>query len=180
MSEPAATVYDLDGTLVRLAVEWEQVRSEVGDLFAEAGVPVPDGGLWGMMDAAPAHGLGDAVEATIARHEEAGAAASERLPAADELARVDGPVGVCSLNAESACRLALETHGLLAAVDAIVGRDSVHGHKPDPAPLLAVVDRLGVPAGETLFVGDSARDRETAKRAGTRFSAVEDYVRRRA
>lgn len=180
MTDPAATVYDLDGTLVRLAVEWDRVRGEVRALYDDSGVPVPDDGLWGMMEAAPEHGLAEAVEAIITRHEEAGAAASERLAIADAVTLADGPVGVCSLNAESACRLALETHGLLEAVDVIVGRDSVDAHKPDPAPLLAVIDRLDVRPGETLFVGDSDRDRETAERAGTRFEAADDYVRRLA
>ncbi len=180
MNDPAAIVYDLDGTLVRLAVDWDEVRAEVSELFDEAGAAIPEGGLWGMMETAPEHGLDGAVEATITRYEEAGAAASERLAIAADLRRIDGPIGVCSLNAESACRVALRTHDLLEDVDVIVGRDSVATHKPDPEPLLTVIDRLDVTPAETLFIGDSERDEETADRAGTRFAYAEDYARRLA
>ena len=179
MTDPEAIVYDLDGTLVRLAVEWDQVRAEVLDLYREAGVGGTDS-LWDMMANAPEHGLRDPVEAAIRRHEEAGARTSDRLGLADELLSTKQPAGICSLNAESACRIALDTHDLLAAVDSVVGRDSVDAHKPDPTPLLAVIDELGAAPAQTLFVGDSERDLETAKRAGTDFSWAEDYARRRA
>ena len=38
--------------------------------------------------------------------------------------------------------------------------------KPDPAALLALMDRLGAAKGETLFVGDSSVDIQTGKNAG--------------
>ena len=38
--------------------------------------------------------------------------------------------------------------------------------KPDPALLLGVIERLGVPPGETLFIGDSETDVLTARAAG--------------
>ena len=179
MTDPGTVVYDLDGTLVRLAVEWDAVRAEVRELYREAGV-AGNHSLWDMMARAPEHGLQDPVETAIRRHEEAGARNSDRLTVADELLAADQPAGVCSLNAESACRIALDTHDLLSSVDAVIGRDSVDAHKPDPTPLLAVIDALDATPEQTLFVGDSERDQETAKRAGTAFAWAEDYARRRA
>ena len=49
----------------------------------------------------------------------------------------------------------------------VIGGDSVHGRKPDPAGLLDLVARAGVTPAETLLVGDSPVDLETARRAGT-------------
>jgi len=45
-------------------------------------------------------------------------------------------------------------------------------HKPDPEPLLATLEDLGVEPANALFVGDSPRDKETAERAGVAFESV--------
>ncbi|MFB6156498.1 MAG: HAD family hydrolase [Haloferacaceae archaeon] len=173
-AEYDAVVFDLDGTLVRLAVDWEAVAADVTATFAEAGVDADGMGLWGMLDLADRTGLRDAVEAVIADHETEGARRSERLPAADDLAGLDRPAAVCSLNAEAAARVALDVHGLDDRVGAVVGRDSVATRKPEPEPLLAALEPLGVPPERALFVGDSERDATAAERAGVAFRYVGD------
>jgi phosphoglycolate phosphatase len=166
-----AVVYDLDGTLVRLAVDWAAAEREAASVFADHGVDA-DGDLWTMLDLADETGLRDEIEAVLSAHEREGARASERLELADCLPHAI-PVGVCSLNCEAACRAALSTHDLRDAVRAVVGRDSVATRKPDPEPLLATVDRLGLARdAPVLFVGDSRRDEETARRAGLDFRYV--------
>ncbi|MFB6196335.1 MAG: HAD family hydrolase [Haloplanus sp.] len=177
--DPDAVVYDLDGTLVRLAVNWNAVAREAATAFAEAGVDVDDADLWSLFETAPEHGLSADLEAIIAGHERRGAERSFRLPRADRLPDHGVPVGVCSLNAESACRRALERHDLLDHVTTVVGRDSVRTHKPDPEPLLTAVERLGASPDRALFVGDSERDALTAERAGVPFEYV-DTGRERA
>ena len=49
----------------------------------------------------------------------------------------------------------------------VIGGDSGHGRKPDPAGLLDLVRRASVTPRETLLVGDSPVDLETSRRAGT-------------
>lgn len=178
MSEYAARVYDLDGTLVRLAVDWATVRAEVASGLREQGLAVDEESLWALFEVAEAAGHRDVVERTIAAHERAGARASDRLPMADELAGLADaiPVGVCSLNCEAACHLALEVHDIAGPVRTVVGRDSVTGQKPDPEPLLTVIDTLEADPGQTLFIGDTDRDRLTAERAGVPFQHVTDRV----
>jgi len=168
-----AVVYDLDGTLVRLAVDWDAAASDATAAFAEAGVDVAGADLWSLFETAPDHGLADDLEAILSVHERWGAERATRLPHADRVPEWRVPVGVCSLNAEAACRLALERHGLLDHVDAVVGRDSVATHKPDPEPLLTAIDRLGAAPSSALFVGDTERDRLTAERAGVAFEYVD-------
>lgn len=164
----AAVVYDLDGTLVELDVDWGVVTREAADRLADRGVATEGATLWDLLKRADAAGVGAVAEELVATHERVGAHTSRRLPLADELP-LSVPVGVCSLNAESAARIALERHDLAEAVEAVVGRDSLAPQKPHPGPLLAVVRRLGVDPAETLFVGDSATDETTAERAGTDF-----------
>ncbi|MDS0258664.1 HAD-IA family hydrolase [Haloarcula sp. S1CR25-12] len=173
-----AVVYDLDGTLVELDVDWGTVTSAVAEALRERGVDTGTGGLWGMLQRSDETGHRDIVEATITEYERSGAHSSRRLTLADGLPH-DIPVGVCSLNAEAACRLALEVHEIESAVHAVVGRDTVGSAKPDPEGLLSVVDDLDAEPDSTVFVGDSERDAETARRAGTDFAWASEFDQRR-
>ncbi len=57
-------------------------------------------------------------------------------------------------------------------VDEIVGGEDVKTHKPDAEGLLIMLDRLGVSKGDTLYIGDSFIDAETAKNTGVDFAGV--------
>ncbi|WP_435066504.1 HAD family hydrolase [Haloplanus sp. C73] len=170
----SAVVYDLDGTLVRLAVNWNAAAADAIDVFEAAGVDVGDADLWSLFERAPDHGVDDDLEDVLAAHERRGAERSIRLPHADHVAEWDVPVGVCSLNAASACRVALDRHDLSSHVDTVVGRDSLATHKPHPGPLLTAIDRLGAEPSSALFVGDTERDERTAARADVDFEWVDD------
>ncbi|SDR10401.1 HAD family hydrolase [Natronobacterium texcoconense] len=172
MSEYDAVVYDLDGTLVDLNVDWNRVAEDVLEVYETEDVEPPSENLWDLLGYADDAGVRSEVESTIASHERTGAETAPRLAHADELLERTVPVGVCSLNCEAACRIALEKHGLAEPVDVVVGRDTVSTWKPDPEPLLEAVRTLGADPEETVFVGDSERDEVTARRAGTAFEYV--------
>jgi len=172
-AEHEAVVYDLDGTLARLAVDWEQVRDDVASKLRARDVDVEEKALWELFEYAHGGPLERAVEDAIGEHEREGARRSERLSLAAELP-LDVPVGVCSLNCEAACRIALEMHGLDRYVQAIVGRDTIDAYKPDPESLLYTIRRLDARPTETLFIGDSESDELTADRAGVDFQYVSD------
>ena len=171
VSEPEAVVYDLDGTLVRLAVDWDQVRTEAAAVLCDHGLDPGDDTLWELLERAEAADSAARVLEVIAAHERRGARDSRQLATATELPR-PVPVAVCSLNCEAACRTALETHDLAGHVDAVVGRDTVSEHKPAPEPLLAALDRLGVSPEAAVFVGDTETDATTAAEAGVSFRWV--------
>ncbi|QLG62702.1 HAD family hydrolase [Halorarum salinum] len=163
-----AVVYDLDGTLVRLAVDWDAATRDAAALFERNGHEVPESGLWELLERADDAGLRGELEVQLSERECEGARRSERLPRADDLP-LPVPTGVCSLNCEAACRLALDRHALSGHVRSVVGRDSNATYKPDPEPLLATIEELGVPPARAVFVGDSARDELTAERADVDF-----------
>ncbi|MCU4716626.1 HAD family hydrolase [Halapricum hydrolyticum] len=173
-----AVIYDLDGTLVELDVDWAQVRRRVAAVLEARGVETGEATLWQLFDRAREAEHYPAVENRVAEFEREGARTSSKLPLAEELPW-DGPTGVVSLNAESACRIALEVHGLDSAVDVLIGRDTVEESKPHPQPLRAALSALDVSPDNALFVGDSASDAETARRAGVDFQSVADRLDRR-
>jgi phosphoglycolate phosphatase len=170
-----AIVYDLDGTLVRLDVDWDEVRARAAAMYDARDIDHGGTDLWTLLERAGEHGFRDHLHDTIAEFEREGARSAARLPLADDLPQ-GVPVGVCSLNAEAACQIALELHGLDPHVDALVGRDTVENVKPHPEPLLEAVDRIGARPESTLFVGDSDSDGEAARRAGTGFQYVRDRL----
>ena len=163
-----AVVYDLDGTLVDLAVDWDAVDREAAGLFERHGHDPVDAKLWGLLDRADDLGLREELESLVSEYECEGARDSDPLPCADALP-LAVPTGVCSLNCEEACRVALEGHDLSDHVEAVVGRDSASTYKPDPEPLFAALSALGVPPERAVFVGDAERDERTAERAGVAF-----------
>jgi phosphoglycolate phosphatase len=56
--------------------------------------------------------------------------------------------------------------GLRDAFHEVIGGDGPYPRKPDPAGLTAMMTTAGTTAADTLLVGDSAIDLETATRAG--------------
>jgi phosphoglycolate phosphatase len=62
----------------------------------------------------------------------------------------------------------LEALGVRDLFDDVVGGDGPLPRKPDPAGLQALMDLAGASAAETLMIGDSAIDHETARRAAVR------------
>jgi phosphoglycolate phosphatase len=60
----------------------------------------------------------------------------------------------------------LEGLGLRGAFDDVIGGDGPYPRKPDPAGLNAMMSAANAAADDTLLIGDSAIDLETAKRGG--------------
>jgi pyrophosphatase PpaX len=67
-----------------------------------------------------------------------------------------------------AATITLAALGWEAMFDAVVTGEDVVRQKPDPQGLLIVCERLGVPASDCVFVGDSPADIGAGKNAGMR------------
>ena len=66
----------------------------------------------------------------------------------------------------------LEGLGIADHFRHVVGGDTPHGRKPDPAGLNHLVSAAGTTPADTMMVGDSAIDLRTARAAGTRVCLV--------
>ncbi len=89
-------------------------------------------------------------------------------------ALADRPLAVVSNNEGRFVRAAMAATGLAAHIPAARawGEDDVPAPKPDPAGLLAAAQRLGIPAGDCAYVGDSPVDLRAARGAGMRAIGV--------
>jgi len=94
------------------------------------------------------------------------------LPATSVLKQRGLRLGIVSTKYRCRIEGVLRRDGLREVFDLIVGGEDVARHKPDPEGLLVAIDRLDSAASQTLYVGDSLVDAETARRAGTPFVAV--------
>jgi pyrophosphatase PpaX len=66
----------------------------------------------------------------------------------------------------------IEQAGLAAYLDLILSFEDVTAIKPDPAPLLLALERLGVPPAAALMVGDTDADILAGRAAGVRTVGV--------
>jgi len=80
-------------------------------------------------------------------------------------------LGVCTNKPEAPTATVLRALSL-GPFDAVVGGDTLPQRKPDPAPLLHCQAQLGPPVSQTLFVGDSTVDAQTAQAAGMDYAHV--------
>ncbi|GAB4330504.1 MAG: HAD hydrolase-like protein [Promethearchaeota archaeon] len=170
--------FDLDGTLVRLNVDWGGLKRRLEALARERlGQTLEFSPLTPALERVLVeHGRGehDAFVEVVASWEVEAAkrTAVPNWTAIDLLKSVHAEgklVAVVTNNATQTARAAARRFGFLDCVDLFVGKGDVERLKPDPAGLLLATRRLGVPPGETLFVGDSDEDEEAAKRAGVAF-----------
>lgn len=72
-------------------------------------------------------------------------------------------LAICTNKPQGPARAVLRHFGLEGHFPVVIGGDTLHQRKPDPAPLRAAQQGLG--DGKTLFVGDSEVDAETAHAA---------------
>jgi phosphoglycolate phosphatase len=88
----------------------------------------------------------------------------------DALAALAGAAALAVLTnkpGRAAARI-LEGLELAPYFDWVIGGDTPHGRKPDPAGLRHLMARANASAAGTVLVGDSPIDFETARRAGAR------------
>jgi phosphoglycolate phosphatase-like HAD superfamily hydrolase len=171
-------IFDMDGALLRLDVDLEEVRLRLRELFAPHGVTQPFRPiLRRIREAARAVGDPDLERAgrEILSTWEVRAAASARARegAARVLAALDARgerLGLLTDAGRDAVPLALATAGLPPVFDAVVTRDDVAEPKPDAAGLRRLVDLLG--PGEIWYIVDHPREAETGKKLGVRVAAL--------
>jgi phosphoglycolate phosphatase len=93
-------------------------------------------------------------------------------PAVNQLIVNGLTLGIVSTKYRRRIESFLRREDLTYAFTVVLGGEDVPAHKPDPTGLLMALDKLGHSAAQTVYVGDSVVDAETAKRANAAFVAV--------
>lgn len=88
------------------------------------------------------------------------------VPALEVLAARGWALGVCTNKPEALAEILLARLDLRQHFKVLIGADTLPVRKPDPAPLLAVIERLGGTKAQSVLIGDSMTDRQTSRNAG--------------
>lgn len=179
-----AVLFDLDGTLVdsidlivqsaRHAFSCRPGPAPTAEAFA-AGIGQPLRAQFG-----PYCANDEDMEFLIARYREYQFEHHDRLTkaypgipeAVTALAGAGHRLAVVTSKLDAMARRALTHVGLDRAIPVVIGCDATTRHKPDPEPVLVALERLGVPASEAIFFGDSPYDMEAGRAAGVTPVAV--------
>jgi phosphoglycolate phosphatase len=174
-------VFDLDGTLVDSAPD---IAAAVNALFAELSLPavevpqirrmIGDGAPMllerALLHVGAAHKAADLMARFSVHYGENAVTQTRVYPEVMEtltaLRDAGCRLGVCTNKPITPTRALLAAFGLDAFIEAVIGGDSLPQRKPQPEPLLAVIDALGGTPAQAVLIGDSAVDLACAEAAG--------------
>jgi phosphoglycolate phosphatase-like HAD superfamily hydrolase len=179
VTEARLVILDLDGTLVRLDVDWARIRERVATTLAQRGLR-PAHGIIATLAALDASGEFDAAQAcrSIVTSAEVDAASCAMVNGAlvDWLwtAAADAALAVLTRNDRAAALTAMTRIGLGTRLPptSVIGRDDAPP-KPSPDGVLRLMLRHGLSPPECVMVGDSTLDVMCGERAGIRTIHVE-------
>jgi phosphoglycolate phosphatase len=184
---PAALVFDLDGTLIDSRRDITTAVNRTREVYGlpllalEQVVGMVGEGARLLVERAfgpdlPPEGLDEALVRYLAAYREVCLDETRPYSGIPELLAALAPrypLALLSNKGEELSRLILRGLDLDAHFRAVLGGDSLSTRKPDPAGLLLLAERLGVPVDRLLMVGDTRIDCETARAAGCPFALVE-------
>jgi pyrophosphatase PpaX len=81
-------------------------------------------------------------------------------------------MGIVSSKLRAGVERGLRLFGLGGFFEQIVAAEDVSRHKPDPEPICLALERLGVPAARTLYLGDSTHDIHAGRAAAVSTAAA--------
>jgi len=86
--------------------------------------------------------------------------------ALERLQRAGLALGIVTSGNRQRVAREIEGLGMRGLFGAVISAEDVEKRKPDPEPIVRGLERLGVPAAEAAYVGDSPEDVEMARAAG--------------
>jgi phosphoglycolate phosphatase len=184
-SSVRALIFDLDGTLIDSKVDLiHSVNAMLREVKRPALAAETISGYIGhgapqlvaraMGGTATEEELKHALQFFLHYYEEHKMDSTDAYPGVEEtLARLgDLPMAVLTNKPERISVRILNSLGLAKYFRLIYGGNSFESKKPDPFGANKILQEFGIAAGDTLLVGDSEVDVQTARNAGTLAAAV--------
>jgi phosphoglycolate phosphatase len=179
-------IFDLDGTLQSLEIDFHGLRTKLSALFEGYGHPPLEGPLLEAVEKAlgalSENGMPGA-EVGNARNQAYHLMDSWEMASFPRARTFPGVEESLSELSSRGCRLAVQSRACRAYVqrsldrigfdfDAVVAREDVKRAKPDPEGIIVLMARLHSAPQNTIVVGDHPFDIDAGKRAGTFCAGV--------
>ena len=178
-----AVIFDLDGTIASFNLDYKTLRGEVRSYLLRVGVPASvlsvNENVFDMLkktmiyvknsgkSAEAMEGIRNEALAIAEKYELEAAASTDLVSGAYEtlkvLKQMGLKIGLFTLNSDKAANYILQRFKLGDFFGVAVPRNKVNFVKPNPEHLEMALKILGVSPEETLVVGDSDVDMESAK-----------------
>jgi len=180
-----ALIFDLDGTLIdskqdlihsvnAMLVEMGREKLHEDTISGYIGHGAPKLVARALGDGASAAEREQALKFFLAHYEQHKLDSTRPYPGVAEALEElrEFPMAVLTNKPVRVSRRILEGLGLGKYFRAVYGGNSFETKKPDPLGARKILEELGRTAGETMMVGDSEVDVQTARNAGTLAAAV--------
>jgi HAD superfamily hydrolase (TIGR01509 family) len=181
-----SVIFDLDGTIASFNLDYKTVRALVKGHLMSRGVPASilslKESVFEMLRKTEiwARNTGKSEEffkgvrgealAMTEMHELEAAGSTSLFPGVVDtlkaLRTMGLKVGLCTINSEKSVDRILERFGIASLFDVTISRNQVKHVKPDPEHLSAALKVLGASPEETIVIGDSRVDMQSAKGLG--------------
>lgn len=182
-SRVKAVIFDLDGTIANFNLDYKTLRGEVRSYLLRVGVPAAvlsaKDNVFDMLRKTmifmkntrkinkEIEEIRNEVWAIAEKHELEAASNTDLLPGAYEtlkaLKQMDLKIGLFTLNSDKAANYIIQRFKLGGFFGVMVPRNKVNFVKPNPEHLQMALKVLGATPEETVVVGDSEVDMESAR-----------------
>jgi HAD superfamily hydrolase (TIGR01549 family) len=176
-------IFDLDGTLAAFNLDYKGLRGAVREYLLHAEVPASilksNESIFDMIEKAEIYFKNNDISKenfdivrskclTIAEEYEMEAATTTTLltgalETLKELKKINVKIGLCTISSEKAVNYILNRFKIRDYFQIVVSRDGVKKVKPDPEQFMKALNKLSVNAINTVIVGDSKVDMQSAK-----------------
>ena len=174
-------IFDFDGTLFLLEIDWNALRQRLHDvLLQEFGI---DRVVYPMLEVVESFYNHRHIFSRLIEVVDEIESSAEHIPIEESIMALrclkssGKKIAILTLNTQKAVHRVLERHNLEGEVDMVLTFEDVRRHKPNPEGVERILSSLGLRKDEVLFIGDSDRDRGTARNAGVDFMHVDDLRR---
>lgn len=187
-----AIIWDLDGTIIHFKIDFLRARKEAIRILTEQGIPrgeltvrksILDNVQHSIelfkeneLNSRQIEKVTTQIDARVSEIEYEAALEATRIDKIEKVLKFirDKRLkqAIYTFNTHRNAETSLKQVNLLHYFDVIVGRDDVENPKPHKEHLLAICEKLGVAASDTLVIGDTYRDIQGAKNVGSKSIAI--------
>ncbi|MGB5913138.1 MAG: HAD family hydrolase [Promethearchaeia archaeon] len=181
-------VFDLDGTIVKLAADWHSLKDALVERYSEY-----------YQEECQFRSISACLSNIAKRNDEEELQKNFEIIRQYELENIkenvpieesvffinnlilfgvqeDTKLAVLSLNTRRTIIESLKLANIYEKIDFIVGREDVRKWKPEPEGLLKIKDYFGVKKEEMVFIGDLDKDLLTGQNAGINSFLVDELI----